>query len=77
VTLIEKQANPGTPGAAFGSREKLPWIEEILPVKPDSNAIIWDALYSTIREGAVFPISMEQALAVMRVISIAKQGTEF
>jgi scyllo-inositol 2-dehydrogenase (NADP+) len=77
VALTEKQANPGTPGATFGSQEQLPWIEESIPVKPGSNAIIWDALYSTIRGGAAFPISMEQALAVMRVISTAKIGTEF
>jgi predicted dehydrogenase len=77
VELIKKQANPGTPGATFGSREKLPWLEEILPVKPGSNAIIWDALYSTLREGTAFPISSEQALDVMRVISAAKIGTAF
>jgi predicted dehydrogenase len=77
VGLTDKEANPGTPGATFGSQEKLPWIEESIPVKPGSNAIIWDALYSTIRERAAFPISIEQALEVMRVISTAKIGTEF
>ena len=77
VEFEEKRANPGTPGATFGSQELLSWIEVTIPVKSGSNAIIWDALYSTIRKGVAFPITLEQALAVMRVISTAKKGTQY
>jgi predicted dehydrogenase len=77
VPLESKQANPGTPGSNFGSQEQLVWIEETIPVKTGSNAIIWDALHSAIRQGVPFPISTDQSLAVMSVISTAKQGTEF
>ena len=75
--LEEKEADPGTPGETFGSQEELIWIEESLPVKSGSNTIIWDALYSAIRGGAVYPITLDEALAVMRVISNAKKGTQF
>lgn len=75
--LEEKDADPGTPGETFGSQEQLKWIEQTIPVKSGSNTIIWDALYSTIREGAAFPITLDEALAVMRVISAAKKGTQF
>ena len=77
IELAEKQANPGTPGATFGSQEQLVWIEKTIPVNAGNNAVIWDALYNTIREGKAFPITIDQALSVMRVISTAKQGTEF
>ena len=74
--LLAKNANPGTPGETFGSREELKWIEKTIAVKPGSNTVIWDALYCTVREGIAFPITMEQALGVMRVISTAKQGIQ-
>ena len=75
--LLAKNANPSTPGETFGSREELKWIEKTIAVKPGSNTVIWDALYCTVREGIAYPITMEQALGVMRVISTAKQGTKF
>jgi len=75
--LEVKEADPGTPGTSFGSQEQLNWIEETIPVKSGSNAVIWDALYNTIREETAFPIALDEALAVMRVISTAKQGSQF
>jgi predicted dehydrogenase len=75
--LPERTANPGTPGATFGTREDLPWIEETIPVQGGSNTVIWDELYHAIREGATFPIDLDEAIEVMKVISAAKEGTEF
>ena len=77
VGLEIREANPGTPGETFGNREALPWIEETLPVKPGSNHVIWDHLYAAIRDGVTFPISLDEAIGVMRVVSKAKEGTAF
>jgi predicted dehydrogenase len=76
-SLPERTANPGTPGATFGTREELPWIEETLPVQAGSNHVIWDHLYRAIREGVTFPVKLDEAVEVMRVISAAKKGTAF
>ena len=75
--LPSKEADPGTPGETFGRPEPLPWVEETLPVQPGSNAVIWDELYRAIREGSAFPIILEEAMQVMRVVSAAKEGTDF
>jgi predicted dehydrogenase len=77
VELVDKKSNPGTPGETFGTPEQLVWIEEEIPVKDGDNYVIWDMLYESIRNGAEYPISLDEALEVMKVISAAKKGTEF
>lgn len=75
-----KQANPATPGSEFGSPEVLDWIEETIPVKPALHVdmtTIWDRLYDTIRNGQPFPIKLDEAIEVMRVISATKENTPF
>lgn len=74
-----KSSNPPFQGG-FGNAETLPWIEETLPVSPKAKCDtphIWDHLYAAIREGVPFPITLQEALAVMRVISAVKKGTPF
>ena len=75
--LTPRTANPGAPGPTFGTPEQLPWIEETLPVQAGSNTVIWDHLYHALREGETFPIDLDEAIEVMRVISAAKEGTQF
>lgn len=75
--LAHREADPGTPGETFGQKEILPWIEETIPVREGSNAVIWDHLYQAIREGARFPVSLDEAVQVMWVISAVKEGTAF
>ncbi len=77
VPLMEKTANPGTPGETFGTPDKLTWVEQTLAVREGNNHIIWDHLYQAIREGQAFPVTMDEALDVMRVISAVKAGTPF
>jgi scyllo-inositol 2-dehydrogenase (NADP+) len=77
VPLDSREADPGTPGETFGNREALPWIEETVPVRAGDNDIIWDHLYAAIREGAPFPITLDESIEVMRVLSAAREGTEF
>jgi predicted dehydrogenase len=75
--LPPRPLNPGDPGENFGSPENLPWIEETFPANPQRPWNIWDGLYAAVREGKRFPITTQQALAVMQVISTAKKGTPF
>jgi len=81
VKLGPCTANPKTPdGTGFGNAEKLVWAEETLEVNPKKKvdmARIWDALHDTLRKGREFPISMDQAVDVMKVVSLAKKGTKF
>ena len=75
--LPPRTADPGPPGPTFGTPESLPWIEETLPVRAGSNHVIWDHLYRAIRESATFPIDLDEAIEVMKVIGAAKEGTPF
>jgi predicted dehydrogenase len=64
----------------FGSAEELRWVEKTVPVKPKLKCdmdSIWDYLYDAIRRGKPFPITLDEALAVMRVVSAVKEGTRF
>ena len=75
--LEPRTANSGTPGATFGQSEQLVWIDDTLPVVEGTNHVIWDHLYAAIRDGATYPISLDEAIEVMRVVSKAKEGTGF
>lgn len=80
VPMVERRADPGTPGQTFGSPEQLYWIQETQPVMPANKtdtSVIWDALYATIREGAPYPISLDHSVEVMRIIALVKQDTPF
>jgi scyllo-inositol 2-dehydrogenase (NADP+) len=80
VELEQREANPGTPDASFGSSEKLVWIEESIEINPKKKVnmtIIWDELYKAVREGVPFPITLDEAVEVMKVVSAAKKGTRF
>lgn len=80
IPLEDRAVNPGTPGATFGSPDKLNWLEETFPAKPklavDMN-MIWDYIYQSYRKGEPFPITKEECLGVMSVVSAAKEGTRF
>jgi len=77
--LKDHVANSGTPTAGYGPREKLPWIEETIYANDDGGGMssICDALYAAVRQGKTYPIGLDQAVAVMRVVSEAKSGTAF
>jgi len=77
VALSERTADPGTPGEGFGSAEKLPWIEETIQASHPKAWAIWDELYSAIREATQFPVTLDEAVQNMWVISQAKLGTQF
>ena len=78
--LPARKPNSGTPAAGFGSPDKLSWIEKTVPVKPKKKVdmtMIWDALYDAVRNGVTFPVSLDEAVEVMKVVSAVKKGTRF
>ncbi|MEN6356024.1 MAG: Gfo/Idh/MocA family oxidoreductase [Armatimonadota bacterium] len=79
--LSNKSANPGTPDIGdYCLPEKLEWVEQTIPVEPQLKVdmtSIWDYLYSSVREGAPFPITMDEALSVIKVISDVKAATQY
>ncbi len=80
MKIEPRQPDPGTPGTSFGTPETLKWIKETIPISPTKKVdmtMIWDELYNTVRKGTAFPITLDQAVEVMRVISMAKKGTPF
>lgn len=78
--LKERKANKGDPKDGFGDSDDLKWIEKEIPVKPklkvDVNSI-WKYLYASIVDGDEFPITLDQSVAVMKVIDEVKHGTKF
>ena len=75
--LPRRRPNPGDPGAAFGSSEALPWIEKTFEANPKETWDIWDELYAAVRRRKRFPVALEEAVEVMKVITEAKRGTGF
>jgi len=75
--LNPRRAKSSTPSGGFGSPDKLKWIEKSIPVKPKRTYDIWDELYKAVRKGSPFPITLDEAVEVMKVVSAAKKGTPF
>jgi len=80
--LRRLKARCGTPGTKAGAlpTESLRWIEKTIQAKPKLGCDmpgIWDYLYDSIRNRKPFPIKLDEALEVMRVVSIVKKGTQF
>ena len=70
-------AIPDTPpiSGSFGNTEKLEWIDSTFDVSPKAQCDthdIWRHLYSAVREGIEFPISIQQAVEVVRITDIAR-----
>lgn len=76
--VVPRAARPGSPdmNAPFGSGMTIPWIEETIPVRPPQRAI-WNEVYRALREGGEFPITVEQAVRVMKVIDEVKSMSAY
>lgn len=78
--LKPRRAKSGTPKAGISSHDDLKWIDKTIQVAPKhkcDTASIWDHLYDALRNGTTFPIKLDEALEVMRVIERIKRGTPF
>lgn len=77
--LKAKTSLPALDGG-FGGSAQVKWVEETLPVGPKARSglgLIWTHIYETIREDAPFPITLDEAVGVMKIISDARKGTPF
>jgi scyllo-inositol 2-dehydrogenase (NADP+) len=80
IKPARRVASAKTPESGFGSKDSLVWIDQELEVAPKlkcSMTSVWDYLYEAIRKGKPYPIKLDEAVAVMEVISMAKRGTVF
>jgi scyllo-inositol 2-dehydrogenase (NADP+) len=73
------KADAGTPSASGGyaGPAKLEWIDETFEVAPKKPTKYFHELYKTLKRGAEFPVTLEQARENMRIIGQARRGTEF
>jgi scyllo-inositol 2-dehydrogenase (NADP+) len=69
--------NPPLNGG-FGNREVLRWIDQTIQVVPktggDDTLLIWQALFNAIRKKIPFPITIEEAVEVVRVTDIVRRS---
>ena len=80
------EAYPGNPPldggfvSGYADIEPIRWVEEDIEVNPsiptDTHSI-WPAMYKSIKEGAKFPVSIEEGVAIVKVIEEVKKNTEF
>jgi predicted dehydrogenase len=64
----------------YADLEAIRWIEKEIKVNPSvptDTHCIWPAMYKSIREGVKFPVSIEEGVAVVKVIDEVKKNTEF
>lgn len=66
-----------TIGSNFGEPETLHWIEEERQITDAHPGVIWDALHEALCNHAPFPVTLDQAVEVMRVIDEARRGSDF
>ncbi len=79
-SIPETKADPGNPPlrGGFGGQEAPVWIREEIPVAPSTGDYIeriWEYLYRSIRCGEPYPITIEEAVEVVRVIDHVKKGS--
>lgn len=71
-------SDPGTPGMSFGASGTFAaavepkWIEEREKVTSEDLSVIWNYLYDSIRNGAPYPISDDEVISLMQVITDAR-----
>ncbi len=74
--ITASNANPPLEGG-FGGQISPIWVEDDIQVAPSNGDItekIWVHLYNAIRKGIPYPITMAEAVEVVRVIDLVKQG---
>ena len=79
ITTPQLEADPGLPDLHGDYGVPVPaggWIEDDIAVAPESCYNIysmWPLIYRAIREGGEYPVTMEQALEVVRITSLIQK----
>ncbi len=80
-TLQRRRASVRTPPlGSFGTPEELRWIEEEVPLKTKAESgmdLIWLHVFGAIRENVSYPITLESAVEIMRILSLIKKESAF
>ena len=91
VKLEPLKADPSTPGVnghppmpnhVLVKRGKVrdgrgvQWIEKTFPIAPARSYDMWDGLYKAVRLGEEFPITLDESVDVMRIVSAAKASSK-
>jgi predicted dehydrogenase len=64
------------PLGSFGTSETLRWVETVVPVAPKAESgmtLIWEHVFSAIRENKPYPISLDNAIETMRILTLIKK----
>lgn len=78
--LASGKQSTAVPWAPYVNPEPLAWITESFPVAPKSGvnlSSIWDAIHADLSGVNVYPVTLAEALDVMRVVDRAREGTAF
>lgn len=79
--LPRRRASVRTPPlGSFGTPETLRWVDQTLPLKPRAPAgmtLIWEHLYGAIRQNKPFPVTLDEAIEVVRILGLARKDTPF
>ncbi len=82
--VVRPESDPGTPQGFFGdsgtfqAKAPLRWMEDRVAIAGDEVLLVmWEHLYNALKKGIAYPITTEQAIAVVEVVDMVKKGTKF
>lgn len=79
--LPRRRASVRTPAlGSFGTPEEIEWLETDVTVKPEAESgldLIWVHVFNTIRENINYPISLDSAIEVIRILTRVKKDSAF
>ena len=79
--LPRRRASVRTPPlGSFGTPEEIDWLEEDVSVKTEAESgldLIWVHVFNAIRENIHYPVSLDSAVEVVRILSIIKKDSTF
>ena len=82
--LAPVEADPGTPGAqsfgstnTFAAEEEIRWIDKEEQIEQHPLDQIWDYLYGAMVNGEEYPITLDEAIDVIKYLDLAKINSSF
>ena len=68
------------PLGSFGTAETINWLDKQIPVAPKGRAgmaVIWEDVYRQIRENIAYPITLDQTIETMRLLTLIKKDSNY